>query len=60
MILIAEKPIALLVIFFKDGEQTKKLDMGIIYSDVIKLDNNKAKFVSRDFKLIWSNTIDVL
>ena len=45
---------------FKDGEQTKKLDMGIIYTDVIKLDNNKAKFVSRDFKLIWSNTIDVL
>ena len=34
--------------------------MGIIYTDVIKLDNNKAKFVSRDFKLIWSNTIDVL
>ena len=45
---------------FKDGEQTKKLDMGIIYTDVIKLENNKAKFVSRDFKLIWSNTTDVL
>ena len=45
---------------FKDGEQTKKLDMGIIYTDVIKLDNNKAQFASRDFKLIWSNTTDVL
>ena len=45
---------------FKEGEQTKKLDMGIIYTDVIKLENNKAKFVSRDFKLIWSNTTDVL
>ena len=45
---------------FKDGEQTKKLDMGIIYTDVIKLANDQAKFVSRDFKLIWSNTTDVL
>ena len=45
---------------FKEGEQTKKLDMGIIYTDVIKLVNNQAKFVSRDFKLIWSNTTDVL
>ena len=44
--------------FDKDGK-TYKLDMGIIYGDVIEVRENKAKFISRNFNLQWQKT-DIL
>ncbi len=44
--------------FDKDGK-THKLDMGIIYGDVIEVRENKAKFISRDFKLQWQKTVEL-
>ena len=44
--------------FDNDG-RTHKLDMGIIYGDVIEVRDNKAKFISRDFKLQWQKTVEL-
>ena len=41
--------------FDKDGK-THKLDMGIIYGDVIEVREDKAKFISRNFSLQWQKT----
>ena len=45
-------------IFDKD-EKPHKLDMGIIYSDVIEIRDGTAKFLSRTFSLKWQKT-DIL
>ena len=45
-------------IFDEDGK-THKLDMGIIYADVIEVREDKAKFISRNFNLQWQKT-DIL
>ena len=42
-------------IFDEDGKP-HKLDMGIIYSDVIELRDGTAKFLSRVFSLQWQKT----
>ena len=39
----------------EDGKP-QKLDMGIIYSDVIEARDGTAKFLSRDFSLQWQKT----
>ena len=44
--------------FDKEGK-THKLDMGIIYVDVIEVREDKAKFISRNFSLQWQKT-DIL
>tara|TARA_Y100000996_G_scaffold261154_1_gene205533 strand:- start:33 stop:476 length:444 start_codon:yes stop_codon:yes gene_type:complete len=41
--------------FDEDGKP-QKLDMGIIYSDVIEARDGTAKFLSRDFSLQWQKT----
>ena len=41
--------------FDKEGK-THKLDMGIIYVDVIEVREDKAKFISRNFSLQWQKT----
>ena len=44
--------------FDQDGKP-HKLDMGIVYSDVIEVRKGTAKFISRNFLLKWKKT-DVL
>ena len=44
---------------FEKDDKPYKLDMGIIYSDVIEVRDGTAKFISRDFSLKWQKT-DVL
>jgi hypothetical protein len=44
---------------FEKDDKPYKLDMGIIYSDVIEVRDGTAKFLSRDFSLKWQKT-DVL
>ena len=45
--------------FFDEDNKPHKLDMGIIYSDVIEVRDGTAKFLSRTFSLKWQKT-DVL
>ena len=44
--------------FDMDGK-THKLDMGIIYGDVIEVREDKAKFISRNFSLQWQKTVEL-
>ena len=44
---------------FNKDNKPHKLDMGIIYSDVIEVRDGTAKFLSRTFSLKWQKT-DVL
>jgi len=44
---------------FNKGGKLHKLDMGIIYSDVIEIRDQAAKFISRTFYLRWQKT-DIL
>ena len=44
---------------FDKDDKPYKLDMGIIYSDVIEIRDGTAKFLSRTFSLKWQKT-DVL
>ena len=44
---------------FDKDNKPHKLDMGIIYSDVIEVRDGTAKFLSRNFSLKWQKT-DVL
>ena len=44
---------------FEIDGRPNKLDMGIIYGDVIEVRDNKAKFISRDFKLQWQKTVEL-
>ena len=41
---------------FEKDDKPYKLDMGIIYSDVIEVKDGTAKFLSRDFSLKWQKT----
>ena len=41
---------------FDQGDKPYKLDMGIIYSDVIEIRGEDAKFISRTFSLKWKKT----
>ena len=45
--------------FFDEDNKPHKLDMGIIYSDVIEVRDGTAKFLSRTFLLKWQKT-DIL
>lgn len=44
---------------FDKDDKPYKLDMGIIYSDVIEIRDDTAKFLSRTFSLKWQKT-DIL
>ena len=44
---------------FDKDDKPHKLDMGIIYSDVIEIRDGTAKFLSRTFSLKWQKT-DIL
>jgi len=44
---------------FDQDDKPYKLDMGIIYSDVIEIREEAAKFISRTFSLKWKKT-DIL
>ena len=44
---------------FDQDDKPYKLDMGIIYSDVIEVREETAKFISRTFSLKWKKT-DIL
>jgi len=44
---------------FDEDDKPYKLDMGIIYSDVIEIREETAKFISRIFSLQWKKT-DIL
>ena len=44
---------------FDKDDKPYKLDMGIIYSDVIEIRDGTAKFLSRTFSLKWQKT-DIL
>ena len=44
---------------FDQDDKPYKLDMGIIYSDVIEIRGETAKFISRTFSLKWKKT-DIL
>ena len=44
---------------FDKDDKPYKLDMGIIYSDVIEIRDDTAKFLSRTFLLKWQKT-DIL
>ena len=44
---------------FDQDNNPYKLDMGIIYSDVIEIREEAAKFISRTFSLKWKKT-DIL
>ena len=44
---------------FDQDNKPYKLDMGIIYSDVIEVREEAAKFISRTFSLKWKKT-DIL
>ena len=44
---------------FDQDDKPYKLDMGIIYSDVIETRGEAAKFISRTFSLKWKKT-DIL
>ena len=44
---------------FDKDDKPYKLDMGIIYSDVIEIRDDTAKFISRTFSLKWQKT-DIL
>jgi hypothetical protein len=41
---------------FEKDDKPYKLDMGIIYSDVIEVREGTAKFISRVFSLKWQKT----
>ena len=41
---------------FNQDNKPYKLDMGIIYSDVIEVREEAAKFISRTFSLKWKKT----
>lgn len=41
---------------FDQDDKPYKLDMGIIYSDVIEIRGEDAKFISRTFALKWKKT----
>ena len=41
---------------FDQDNKPYKLDMGIIYSDVIEIREEAAKFISRTFSLKWKKT----
>ena len=41
---------------FEKDDKPYKLDMGIIYSDVIEVREGTAKFISRFFSLKWQKT----
>jgi len=41
---------------FDQDDKPYKLDMGIIYSDVIEIRGEAAKFISRTFLLKWKKT----
>jgi hypothetical protein len=41
---------------FDQDDKPYKLDMGIIYSDVIETRGEAAKFISRTFSLKWKKT----
>ena len=41
---------------FDKDDKPYKLDMGIIYSDVIEIRDGTAKFLSRTFSLKWQKT----
>jgi hypothetical protein len=41
---------------FDQDDKPYKLDMGIIYSDVIEIRGEAAKFISRTFALKWKKT----
>tara|TARA_Y100001935_G_C17109262_1_gene409975 strand:- start:11 stop:448 length:438 start_codon:yes stop_codon:yes gene_type:complete len=41
---------------FDKDSKPYKLDMGIIYSDIIEVRDSKAKFISRKFSLQWQKT----
>ena len=41
---------------FDKDDKSYKLDMGIIYSDVIEIRDGTAKFLSRTFSLKWQKT----
>lgn len=41
---------------FDQDDKPYKLDMGIIYSDVIETRGEVAKFISRNFSLKWKKT----
>jgi hypothetical protein len=41
---------------FKENDQMKKLDMGIIYEDTLKRRDGIVKFVKRHFNLQWQKT----
>ena len=43
--------------FLEQDDTPHKLDMGIIYSDIIEVRDSKAKFISRYFKLVWQKTV---
>jgi hypothetical protein len=43
----------------EENEQSKKLDMGIIYDDTIELRGEEVKFLNRHFNLQWQKT-DIL
>ena len=44
---------------FDKDDKPYKLDMGIIYSDVVEIRDGTAKFLSRTFSLKWQKT-DIL
>ena len=44
---------------FNQDDKPHKLDMGIIYSDVIEVRDGTAKFILRNFILKWQKT-DIL
>ena len=46
-------------LMFDQDDKPYKLDMGIIYSDVIEIREEAAKFISRTFSLKWKKT-DIL
>ena len=41
----------------EENEQSKKLDMGIIYDDTIELRGKEVKFLNRHFNLQWQKTV---
>ena len=41
---------------FEENNQSKKLDMGIIYDDTIEVRGSEAKFAKRRFNLQWQKT----
>ncbi len=44
---------------FVEGEQGKKLDMGIIYDDELRRTKRGWRIIRRKFNLLWTQTCDV-